>query len=260
MYKRFYVGGYRGFTIIEVMMAMVAFSLFTLTITMLLKSGLHTFNRGKILTDLHQEVKKSLSLVSIDVKCTDEPNSMYIDTGRQLEFATIRYARSVLDDDCNDGLVNGSLVSRGTYDVVGYSIVRSNADDCYELVRSCDDYNNMVVLEDVLLGETPSDEGTSSTYASYFKANRINGNFRYGTEAPYPTMEIRMRAGRYFGKDFLTCTMTTVCSTLNRQPVDYKPIRCTSFTHLIELDQPSSQRGFRHPSHLLQVDEVSHLQ
>ncbi|MBQ7529068.1 hypothetical protein IJT10_04115 [bacterium] len=243
-----------GFTIIELMMAMTAFSLFTLTITLLLRNGLATFNRAKILTELNQDVKKAIDLIAVDVRSTVPGSSTgslnYVQWGdsngdqRCKDFRIYRYSRRADEDTFNDYKDVDSVSDDGGSSIsVEYWIVYNSADGGYMLMRDQDgDY--MVILENVLLGETPSDPGTITTYESYFKASKINSAFQYGDEAPYPTMEIRLKAGRFFKKDFLTCTMHTACACLNRGSGQQKPLHCSAFTHLIDLKQPLSERAF----------------
>ncbi|MGM9992981.1 MAG: type II secretion system protein J [Candidatus Bruticola sp.] len=200
----------RGFTLVELLISIAMFSLFTLTITQLLMGGIDSFKRGQVITTLKNDVKTCLTQIEADLRYANSRSSftdpVYTSGNQSLVMSFYRfYARDT------DWTVDGST---STYKV-DYAIEQEG--DTYVLNYSKRSGTKYKMLDDVMLSTVPGQAGTSGNYNSYFQWGRVSYGSNINT-VPEDVMNIRLTSGRYLGKEILTMTMSSAVAV--RTPVE----------------------------------------
>ncbi len=78
---------WQGMTLIEVLVAVALFAIFTVTITQLLMGGMRTYRRGQVISTLRNDLKTALEVVSADVRSATEFNSSLVKGSKTLKLA-----------------------------------------------------------------------------------------------------------------------------------------------------------------------------
>lgn len=237
-----------GFTLMEIMIAVTLFSLFTLTITAVLRGGLMSFKRGQVLSALRGDVTNAMSHIEVSLRAAAQGvNSISVpalttsDQSKNLSLTRMEsYCGSVYHTKSNlfSNIVN--MASSYSY-AISYTIDKSG--DVYNLY--CTDANvgnsSYILLDNVMCAAVPGAEGSG---VSYFQWKRRRGETDV---APSYVMNIRLMSGKYCGEDLLTCTMVTESAV--RSPGyssnDWLPIKASGKTRSLAPEIPAINRMFR---------------
>ncbi|MGM9999480.1 MAG: type II secretion system protein J [Candidatus Bruticola sp.] len=199
----------RGFTLVELLIAIAMFSLFTLTLTQLLMGGIDAFKRGQVITTLKSDVKSCLTQIESDLRFANSRSSftdpVYTSGNQSLSASFYRFpARDI------DWTVDGST---STYKV-DYTIDKEG--DTYVLNYAKKSGTKYKMIDNVMLSTVPGQAGTSGNYNSYFQWGRVSYGSNINT-VPEDVMNVRLTSGRYLGKEILTMTMSSAVAV--RTPV-----------------------------------------
>lgn len=193
-----------GFTLVELLIAIAMFSLFSLTLTQLLMGGLDSFKRGQVLSTLRGELSTAMSLIEADLRSATGSRAftspVYTSNAQVLKASFSRFVRRDNDWDVV-GTVNSYKVE--------YSIDKEG--DSYVLNYTDKDQQKYKILDNVMLSSVPGQAGTSGSYNSYFQWDRVS----YGdnvNKVPDDVLQIRLMSGRYLGKEIMTMSMATSVS------------------------------------------------
>lgn len=187
-------GGPWGFTLLELLVAIGLFALFTLTLSRLLMGGMQTFQRGQALSSLRSDMRSALDLISADFRQST------------LNVVTPAYASGK----------TRSLVltfTRAAYSSSGpttHSITYTIDPTTNTLTRYDSATNQTVtVAENVLVGARLGESDSPALYRSYFVWS-INPNVDTGRD--YATMEVRLTGFKYRGKQEQRMSLVTQVS------------------------------------------------
>ena len=239
-----------GFTLMEIMIAVTLFSLFTLTITAVLRGGLMSFKRGQVLSALRGDVSNAMSHIAISLRAAAQgansvsmPALTSADQSKSLTLTRLKPYCTGSIDKTSSASLNSSIVdvaSNYSY-AIAYKIEKSG--DVYNLY--CTDANvsnnSYILLDNVMCSSVPGGEGSG---VSYFQWKRRRGETDV---APSYVMNIRLMSGKYCGEDLLTCTMATEAAV--RSPgyssSDWSPIKASGKTRSLAPEIPVINRMFR---------------
>lgn len=239
-----------GFTLMEIMIAVTLFSLFTLTITAVLRGGLMSFKRGQVLSALRGDVSNAMSHISTSLRSAAQgANSISMpaltssDQSKTLSLTRLKPYCTGSNDKTSTNSLNSNIVnvaSNYSY-AISYKIDKSG--DVYNLY--CTDANvsnsSFILLDNVMCAAVPGAEGSG---VSYFQWKRKRGDTDV---APSYVMNIRLMSGKYCGEDLLTCTMVTESAV--RSPgyssSAWLPIKASGKTRSLAPEIPAINRMFR---------------
>ena len=206
-----------GFTLVEILIAVTMFALFSLTLTQLLMGGLDAFKRGQVLSKLRGELTTALSFIEADLRSATGSRAftspVYTSNAQVLKASFSRFIRRD-----TDWYVTGTVNSYK----VEYSIDKEG--DSYALNYTGKDQQKYKILDNVMLSSVPGQAGTAGSYNSYFQWNRVNygGNVN---QVPDDVLQVRLMSGRYLGKEIMTMSMSTSVSV--RTPTNAANMRAS---------------------------------
>ena len=168
-----------GFSLVEVLVAVGLFSLFTLTLTKLMMGGMQTFQRGQGISALRSDLRQALDLFAADFRqSTNTTAAIYLwGSNQQTALTFVR---------------NSSSVTTPTQTLT-YTIDVPNG-----LLTRSDGTTTVLVAENLIVGARPGEAGIPGLYNSYFKW-AVNPNLAADTNYPYFTMEARLTGLKYTG-------------------------------------------------------------
>jgi prepilin-type N-terminal cleavage/methylation domain-containing protein len=195
--------GRAGFSLLEVLVAVGLFSIFTLTLTRLMMGGMQTFQRGQAISVLRSDLRSALDLISADFRQSTPdsfPYASWVDQ-RDLE---LEFRRAVFEGDDEPA----DLI------IITYEI-----DPTTNFLTRSDGDHEVLVAENILVGARPGESTASDLYRSYFRAT-ANPGYGPETDRDYFTLETRLTGMRYSGAQEQRLSMVTWTSQRTTPFVD----------------------------------------
>ncbi len=195
--------GGRGFSLLEVVVAVGLFSLFTLTLTRLMLGGMETYKRGQAISSLRADLRSALDLISADFRqSTNNHAPIYLWGSNQQSSLTFK--RHVAQS--SGGATEQTIV---------YTL-----DSTKNRLTRFDGTRTVLVGENILVGPRLGDAPTQGQFRSYFKW-AVNPNLEADKYFTYFTMEVRLTGLRYSGSQEQRLSMVTWIS--QRADLDMDP-------------------------------------
>ena len=205
----------RGFTLVELLIALVLFSILSTTLMQIMLGGLDSMKRGRAMSRLRADMAMAMSMVKSDLECAKSLNGVMApqptSTSKSLE---LKFDRLVKGRDKN-------LRKKGGWDVwnsnqPGTVTVQYLIKD-ESLFRKEGDGASYVILDNVLLGDIPGVAPSGANYQSFFQWVRVRGQVNVASEGAVPqsVMEIRLKAGRYVGREVISMTLDGAVAVRN---------------------------------------------
>lgn len=196
----------KGMTLIEILVAMALFALFTLTLTQLLMGGMRTYRRGQAISSLRNDLKFAMETVANDVRVAGKIGNLVRGT------KSLMFNLETRRQDLSNPIATESNVTEISYTLVPDEGV---------LIRKEGDVVTLVA-RDLIIDTIP---GNSESYFELV-SDGIDEN------VPDYQINIRLSARRYVGTDEQRLSMvTTACASSAlfqdsyvRKPVDLVPI------------------------------------
>lgn len=205
----------RGFTLVELLIALVLFSILSTTLMQIMLGGLDSMKRGRAMSRLRADMTMAMSMVKSDLECAKSLNGVMApqptSTSKSLE---LKFDRLVKGRDKN-------LRKKGGWDVwesnqPGTVTVQYLIKD-ESLFRKEGDGASYVILDNVLLGDIPGVAPSGANYQSFFQWVRVRGqtNVASAGSVPQSVMEVRLKAGRYVGREVISMTLDGAVAVRN---------------------------------------------
>ena len=181
-----------GFSLLEVLVAVGLFSIFTLTLTRLMMGGMQTFQRGQAISVLRSDLRSALDLISADFRQSTGDPSFYASWVDKRDVV-LEFRRAVFEGEDEPA----DLVTI-TYEI----------DPTTNFLTRSDGTNEVLVAENILVGARPGESTAPDLYRSYFRAT---ANPDYGPEEDRDnfTLETRLTGMRYSGSQEQRLSMVT---------------------------------------------------
>lgn len=191
-----------GFSLLEILVAMGIFALFTLTLTRIMMGGMQTFKRGQAISTIRADLRSALDLVAADFRqSTLEVTTPSYQSGKNKSF-TLTFKRYSL---------SGSTVSEPS---ITYVIEPATN----RLTRTDLSTNQRVlVAENILAGPRLGESQGEALSPSYFQWS-TNPNQGFDPNYDFGTMEVRLTGLKFEGQQQQKMSMVTQVS--QRVPVD----------------------------------------
>ena len=145
--------GRAGFSLLEVLVAVGLFSIFTLTLTRLMMGGMQTFQRGQAISVLRSDLRAALDLISADFRQSTGDPFFYSGWG-STRTLDLEFRRAVFESDDDPA----DLVTI-TYEIDPFTNRLTRSDGTYQVL----------VAENILVAARPGEVGQDQ-YRSYFRA------------------------------------------------------------------------------------------
>lgn len=191
-----------GFSLLEILVAMGIFALFTLTLTRIMMGGMQTFRRGQAISAIRADLRSALDLIAADFRqSTLEVTTPSYQSGKNKSF-TLTFKRYAL---------SGSTVSEPS---ITYALETATN----RLTRTDLSTNQRVlVAENILTGARLGEDQGAALSPSYF-VWATNPNTGYDPTYDFGTMEVRLTGLKFEGQQQQRMSMVTQVS--QRVPVD----------------------------------------
>ena len=205
----------RGFTLVELLIALVLFSILSTTLMQIMLGGLDSMKRGRAMSRLRADMAMAMSMVKSDLECAKSLDSItapqFTSTSKSLE---LKFDRLIKGRDKNvrkkDAWDVWESNQPGTVNV--QYLIRDES-----LFRKEGDGASYVILDNVLLGDIPGVAPSGANYQSFFQWVRVRGqtNVASAGAVPQSVMEIRLKAGRYVGREVISMTLDGAVAVRN---------------------------------------------
>lgn len=222
--------GRAGFSLLEVLVAVGLFSIFTLTLTRLMMGGMQTFQRGQAISVLRSDLRSALDLISADFRQSTPdsfPYASWVDQ-RDLE---LEFRRAVFEGDDEPA----DLITI-TYEI----------DPTTNFLTRSDGTHEVLVAENILVGARPGESTASDLYRSYFRAT-ANPGYGPETDRDYFTLETRLTGMRYSGAQEQRLSMVTWTSQRTAPSLDTTAPRASAIAEplapVTDLGRPGPPRA-----------------
>ena len=184
--------GRAGFSLLEVLVAVGLFSIFTLTLTRLMMGGMQTFQRGQAISALRSDLRSALDLVSADFRQSTGDSFSYNSWVTKQDLV-LEFRRAVFEGESE----LASLVTI-TYEI----------DPTTNRLTRNEGGRIVLVAENILVGARPGESAGVGYYRSYFQAT---ANPVHGPEEDRSnfTLETRLTGMRYSGAQEQRLSMVT---------------------------------------------------
>lgn len=186
-----------GFTLVEVLVTIALFAIFTLTLGQLLMGGMKTFRRGQALSSIRNELKTSVEMISAELRGADstmlyapDPNVDGYSHKESLSFG--RWYNNPANAQSTD-----------TIETVHYKL---NVADGTLTRQDSRDEIEVVVAENIVMGSGLGGVGEDSP--SYFCLVR-NYNEDADRGIPHHIVGVRLTGRKYVGTDEVRLTVST---------------------------------------------------
>lgn len=191
-----------GFSLLEILVAMGIFALFTLTLTRIMMGGMQTFRRGQAISAIRADLRSALDLIAADFRqSTLEVTTPSYQSGKNKSF-TLTFKRYSL---------SGTTVSEPS---ITYALETATN----RLTRTDLSTNQRVlVAENILTGARLGEDQGASLSPSYF-VWATNPNQGFDPNYDFGTMEVRLTGLKFEGQQQQRMSMVTQVS--QRVPVD----------------------------------------
>lgn len=181
----------RGFSLLEVVVAVGLFSLFTLTLTRLMMGGMETYKRGQAISSLRADLRSALDLISADFRqSTNNYAPIYLWGVNQQTSLTFK--RHVAQS--GGGATEQPII---------YTI-----DPSTNFLTRQDSAGTVLVGENILVGARLGETAAQGQYRSFFRW-AVNPNEVADQDFTYFTMEVRLTGMRYSGSQEQRLSMVT---------------------------------------------------
>lgn len=193
-----------GFSLLEVLVAVGLFSIFTLTLTRLMMGGMQTFQRGQAISVLRSDLRSALDLISADFRQSTGDPSFYASWVDKRDVV-LEFRRAVFEGEDEPA----DLVTI-TYEI----------DPTTNFLTRSDGTNEVLVAENILVGPRLGEEPTAPNLAlSYFRAT---ANPVHGPEEDRDnfTLETRLTGMKFSGAQEQRLSMVTWTSQRTTPSLD----------------------------------------
>lgn len=182
-----------GFSLLEVLVAVALFSIFTLTLTRLMMGGMQTFQKGQAISALRSDLRAAMDLISSDFRQSTKDSFPYDTWGAGTRSLDLQFRRAIFEGDNTPA----DLVT------ITYSI-----DFATNFLTRSDGTNTVLVAENILVGPRPGENVAPSFAQSYFRAT-ANPGVGPQTDRDYFTLETRLTGMKYSGAQEQRLSMVT---------------------------------------------------
>ena len=175
----------RAMTLLEILIAIALFAIFTLTLTQLLMGGMRTYRRGQAISTMRNDIKNALDTIDADVRSAYKVSEDLLKGSASLEFSLYT----------NKQVLGSSATPRSVEEVdITYKLVADEG----VLLRT-EGTQTSVLARDLLVSDVM---GSSESYFTLATD---------GTDEtePYTSIEARLTAMRYVGTDEQRMSMVT---------------------------------------------------
>lgn len=197
-----------GFSLLEVVVAVGLFSIFTLTLARLMMGGMQTFQKGQAMSALRSDLRSALDLVSADFRQSTRDSFSY-ESWVDKRDVVLEFRRAVFEsDDEPAGLVT-----------ITYEI-DSSTNRLTRIESSSESEFEVLVAENILVGPRLGEEPTAPNLAlSYFRAT---ANPVHGPEEDRDnfTLETRLTGMKFSGAQEQRLSMVTWTSQRTTPSLD----------------------------------------
>lgn len=191
-----------GFSLLEILIAIGIFALFTLTLTRIMMGGMQTFRRGQAVSAIRADLRSALDLIAADFRQSTEVTTPSYQGGKVKSFF-LNFTRTSLS--------GGTNVSNVT---INYEI---NATLNRLTRRDLTSNQTVLVAENILAGPRLGEAQGADLSPSYF-VWATNPNAGYDPKYDFGTMEVRLTGLKFEGQQQQRMSMVTQIS--QRIPVD----------------------------------------
>lgn len=222
--------GRAGFSLLEVLVAVGLFSIFTLTLTRLMMGGMQTFQRGQAISVLRSDLRSALDLISADFRQSTGDPFFYSGWG-STRTLDLEFRRAVFESDDDPA----DLVTI-TYEIDPFTNRLTRSDGTYQVL----------VAENILVAARPGEGTGQDQYRSYFRAI-ANPGLGPETERDYFTLETRLTGMRYSGAQEQRLSMVTWTSQRTTPSLDVTRPRLSAIAEplapVTDLGRPGPPRA-----------------
>ena len=203
----------RGFTLVEILVAIALFSVFSLTLARLLMGGMYSYKHGQAFAALRSRAQDTLDLINADIRNAVSPDKVSqpvsTSSNQSLNLGLTRYEKGREGSGGVWGSLQYAARTPSTYDI-SYKIKKDG--DVYVL-ENTEKNTTYIVVDNVMLGESFGSSGVAGSYSSYFRWCKEFGS---NTSAvPRQVLESRIRLGRYVNQDLVTVALHSYCAVQN---------------------------------------------
>jgi len=185
--------GRAGFSLLEVLVAVGLFSIFTLTLTRLMLGGMDTYKRGQVISSLRADLRGALDLISADFRqSTNDNTSLFYNDWGSNQQTVLTFKRNVAQSG-----------GGATEQAITYTIDSGNS-----ILTRRQGSQTVLVAENILVGPRLGETPTSGQFRSYFRW-AVNPNLVADKDFKYFTMEVRLTGARYSGAQEQRLSMVT---------------------------------------------------
>ncbi|NMA28830.1 MAG: prepilin-type N-terminal cleavage/methylation domain-containing protein [Burkholderiales bacterium] len=226
--------GRAGFSLLEVLVAVGLFSIFTLTLTRLMMGGMQTFQRGQAISVLRSDLRSALDLISADFR-QSTGNSFNYASWTNNQALTLKFQRAVFDGSDNPASLNIIFIFYNIDPLTNRLTRREESPS-----------RTVLVAENILVGPRPGESAEVGHYRSYFQAT---ANPVYGPEQERSnfTLETRLTGMRYSGRQEQRLSMVTWTSQRVTPTLDITAPRLSAIAEplapVTDLGRPSPPRA-----------------
>ncbi len=177
--------------------------------------GLDSMKRGRAMSRLRADMAMAMSMVKSDLECAKgldgitapQPTS----TSKSLE---LKFDRLVKGRDKNSRKTDWNVWESNQPGTVTVQYLIKDE----SMFRKEGDGASYVVLDNVLLGDIPGVAPSGANYQSFFQWVRVRGktNVASAGSVPQSVMEVRLKAGRYVGREVISMTLDGAVAVRNR--------------------------------------------
>ncbi len=192
-----------GFSLLEVLVAVGLFSIFTLTLARLMMGGMQTFQRGQAISVLRSDLRSALDLVSADFRQSTKDSFSYASWVDKRDVV-LEFRRAVFESDD---------------ELAGLVTITYEIDPTTNFLTRSDGTHEVLVAENILVGARPGESTASDLYRSYFRAT---ANPVHGPEEDRNsfTLETRLTGMKYSGAQEQRLSMVTWTSQRTTPSLD----------------------------------------
>ncbi len=187
-----------GFTLVEVLVAVALFALFTLTLTQILIGGMRTFRRGNTISELRSDLKNALDLMASEFRAVNGVDQVFSPQVSASYSKVLNLSFNRTSQTTN----NATSISTIT---VNY-VINSTSNT---LVRQVAGSNDVLIAENILVGSTLGDSSLDNTNPRSYFCWVTSVGVGEDKDAPNNVLEMRLTGMKYVGTEEQKLTVTT---------------------------------------------------
>lgn len=185
-----------GFTLVEVLVAVALFALFTLTLTQLLIGGMRTFRRGNTVSELRSDLKNALDIMASEFRAVNGVDQVFSPQVSTSNAKVLNLSFNRTSQTTN----NATSISTLT---VSYVInPTSNT-----LVRQVAGQSDVLIAENILVGASLGESDTTNPRSFFSWVTNVGVDA--DRDAPNNVLEMRLTGMKYVGTEEQKLAVTT---------------------------------------------------